>query len=229
MPYYQGPVIFAPVYLPAEVLYGPEPVWRLMGVAHWVGPPGRVKVEAQRPEEAAAEGDQDRPAAQRASNPETLALAGRFVALGDQMFHKRKYVEANGRYRTAAQIAPGLADAHFRQGFALVAIGRYEAAAKAFKRGLEIEPDWAVSDFRLESLYGANEADKAAHFERLAEAAARQAPNADLLFVIGVCLHFDGQAQRALAFFRRAAQLAGANRTHLKGFLKGPGPDPAEK
>ena len=58
------------------------------------------------------------------------------------------------RYRKASQSAPQLADAWFRQGFALSAMGRYDLAVTAIKRGLKLNPNWAKSDFDLKELYG---------------------------------------------------------------------------
>ena len=73
----------------------------------------------------------------RVTNADQKAKAGRFIAFGDTNFGKQSYLSASERYKTAAQMAPDLAEAYLRQGFALVAMGQYESAAKAFRRGLQ--------------------------------------------------------------------------------------------
>jgi hypothetical protein len=213
-PYYDGPIVLPPLYLPAEVLYGPEAVKRFMGLDRWNVPRDGA---GPRPSPA-REVEERKPPSQRATSPETIALARRFIGFGDKMFGDRKYADANERYRMASQVAPGLADAFFRQGLALVATRRYESAAKALKRGLELDARWPKSDFRLDSLYGEHEADKAAHIDMLATAARNKPQDADLLFLTGICLWFDGQAERAGPFFQRAGQLGVEQPKHLKAF-----------
>ena len=43
--------------------------------------------------------------------------------------------------------------------------------------------------------------------------------NADLMFVLGVFLHFDGQAERARKFFAKAKELDGGRAASVDGFL----------
>lgn len=216
--YYYPP----PLFLPAETLYGPQAVKRFMGVQEGSSgsgitttlpgpqsaPPGRAAAEKKAPEPVP-----------RGANPETRGLAWRFITFGDLHFSNEKFGEAYQRYRKAAEIVPELADAYFRQGFALVGAGRYEMAAKALKRGIALDAAWPRSAFRLSELYGGNQRAKAAHLEALAAASEKDANNADLLFLLGVCLFFDGQRDRAALFFERAGQLAGPA-DHLKGFLE---------
>jgi hypothetical protein len=225
VPYYDGSILLPPVYVPSESIYGPEAVKRFMGVDRWnypragafrPGPPRDVPAEEKKP------------AGQRGTNAESIARARRFIGLGDKMFGEGKYADSYERYRMASQAAPGLADAYFRQGWALVASGRYESAAKALKRGLELDPNWPKSDFRLDSLYGANGAEKRAHLDMLATAATQNPQDADLLFLTGVFLHFDGQAERARPFFQRAGQLGGVEAKYLKAFDRPPERQPAD-
>jgi len=208
-----------PLYVPAESIYGPEAVKRFMGGDRSSAP----RASAYRPSPARdVPAEEKKPAAQRGTNAESIARARRFIGLGDKMFGERKYADSYERYRMASQAAPGLADAYFRQGLALVASGRYESAAKALKRGLDLDANWPRSDFRLNSLYGGNGADKTAHLDMLATAAGKNPQDADLLFLTGICLHFDGQAERAGPFFRRAAQLGGVDAKYLKAFERPP-------
>ena len=234
-PYYHGPYrgyyYPGPVFLPAETLYGPEAVKRFMGVDHWFRPGSNVNVivtpnQGNRPVENAAEPQQlPRPAPnqpapnQPAPNQRVTLLAWKFIGFGDAHFGNQQYADANERYQKAAGIAPQLADAWFRQAFALVAMGRHELAVRAIKRGLELEPNWATSDFRLGELFGGNGPAKTAHVETLAKASDKNPNDADLLFLLGVHLHFDGKPQRAVPFFQRAKQLLGGDDAHLKRFL----------
>lgn len=202
-----------PLYIPAERLYGLEPVKRLMGVDRLRPPPvipHVITIERK--------ADDPKPV-RRAANQRSLNLGWRFIGFGDAHFANQKYADAYQRYRKAAQAAPTLADALFRQGYVLIALGRYEQAGKAMKQGLKIDPAWPRSDFRNDDLYAENRPAKAAHLDALAQAATNEPNDADLLFLVGVFLHFDGQMDRAKPFFQRAARLAGADDAHLKGFL----------
>lgn len=166
--------------------------------------------------------DQEEPAPRpivRPANAAATARARQFVAFGDERFREQDFSLAYQRYKKAAQSAPDLADAYFRQGLAQIALGHYPSAAAAIKRGLAFQPRWPGSDFRLDQLYGDNRLAKTNHLERLADAAANDADNADLLFLVGIELHFDGQAARARPFFERAADL-GQDAGWLKGFLQ---------
>lgn len=216
---YYYPYYPAPLYLPAETLYGPQAMKRFLGLqdgpseaAVSLFPSALAVIPARIAEEK-------KPPVPRAINPETRGLAWRFITFGDLHFMNEKFGEAYQRYRKAAEVVPELADAHFRQGFALVGSGRYEMAAKALKRGIALEPAWARSAFRLNDLYNANQRAKAAHVEALAAAAEKDPNNGDLMFLLGVCLFFDGQRDRAAPFFERAEQLAG-QADHLQGFLE---------
>lgn len=218
-PYYWGPRYVAPVFIPAERLFGPEAVKRFMGVDEENRPAGENVIVAPR----AGDGDEDADEERlnlRATNPESIALGWRFIGFGDAHFGSQKYADAYQRYKKAAQAAPTLAAAYFRQGYALMALGRYELAAKALKRGLAMEPGWARSNFRNDEVYGDNLTAKAAHRNALAQAATDQPHSADLPFLLGVYLYFDGQPDLAAPFFQRAAELAGGDNAHLRGFLE---------
>jgi hypothetical protein len=220
--YYYPP----PLYLPAETLYGPQAVKRFMGLQD--APSGSASsvaaVVSSTTVTPGRAGEEKKPPVPRAANAETRGLAWRFVTFGDIHFTNERFAEAYQRYRKATEIVPELADAHFRQGFALLGSGRYEMAAKAIKRGLALDPGWPRSAFRLNELYNANLRAKAAHLEALARASEQEPNNADLLFLLGVCLFFDGHRDRSAPFFERVAQLAGPA-DYLRGFLAQAPPD----
>lgn len=205
-PYY-GSSYYPPVVVPATG-FGPDATRRFLNGV------GRAGMGASTSDRRTRD---DGSISQRGTSPESLTLAGKFIGFGDNNFAAQRYNDANQRYKKAAEIAPGLADAYFRQGFALIAMGRYESAVKALKRGLDIEPKWAQYDFRLATLYRDSDMAKRAHLDALAKAATEAPTDVDLLFLVGVFLYFDGQTERAAPFFQRAAQLGDS--PHLKGFL----------
>lgn len=211
--YYYPP----PLFLPAETLYGPQAVRRFFGMTD-SGGGGSVSSLSTSSAAPARAPEVKKEVEPRVANAETRGLAWRFITFGDVHFANNKSGEAYQRYRKAAEIVPELADAYFRQGFALVGTGRYELAAKSLRRGLALEPAWPRSGFRMGDLYAGNQPAKSAHLEALAVASEKDPNNADLLFLLGVFLHFDGQRTRAALFFERAAQLAG-QADYLKGFL----------
>ena len=165
----------------------------------------------------------------KVTNAEGKAKAGRFIGFGDANFTKQKYLAAMERYRTAAGVAPDLAEPFFRQGFALVALGQFDSAMKAFRRGLRIRPDWTDSEFRLDQIYGADRLAKTTHLENLAKAVEANPFDSDLLIALGMQLYFDGQRDRASLFFARAAQLGGNEDRLLNDFVPKPGPAGAPK
>ena len=193
----------------------------MMGVGNWSSGAGGGSVPL-----AAAERPAPRVVARPAANlqrakpdaEDAAASAQRYIGIGDTSFAKQKYSDANDRYRRAVRTAPQLADGWFRQGFALAGMGHHEMAATSLRRGLELKPDWPKSDFRLAALFGGDEAAKTAYLEGLAAAAEARPNNVDLLFLLGVCQHFDGQAQRAATFLKRANELAPGEKAHLQAF-----------
>jgi tetratricopeptide repeat protein len=158
------------------------------------------------------------------TSPEQKARAGKFIGFGDANFAEQKYLAAIERYKSASRIAPDLAEPYLRQGHALVALGQYENAVKAFRRGLRIRPEWSGSPFRLDQLYGPDRIAKVSHIEALAKAVEANPLDSNLLMALGVQLFFDGQAERASVFFARVAQLGGNDDRLLNDFLPKPAP-----
>lgn len=194
MPYYYGGYYSYPSYAFPQV--APRPATQ----------PCKPPVQAQ--------------AVERATNAQAVDRAQKFIGYGDALFVKGKYAQANGRYRDATQAAPQLADAQFRQAFALAATGRYELAVRAIQRGLVLDQRWPVeTGFSLDVLFADNEAAKSERLESLVAAAEKKPQDANLQFLIGVHLYFDGQAAQALPFLRAAANLSGAHAPYVAAFL----------
>lgn len=214
--YYPYPYALPPLFAPAESLYGPQAVQRFLGI-------GRTSAPVVAQPDAAPAGNaidvEPRPFKIRVTNAETKARAGKFVSFGDAHFGNRKYNEALERYRTASITAPDLAETYLRQGHALVAMGNYESAGKAFRRGLGVRSDWGNTAVRLDAIYGDANREKVQHLEELAEAADQNPQDSNLLFLLGMQLYFDGQTDRSQLFFQRAAQLGGNEDRLLDYFL----------
>ncbi|MEX2118296.1 MAG: tetratricopeptide repeat protein [Pirellulales bacterium] len=234
-PYFRGPIVYPPLVVPAETMYGPQALRRFMGVDQ---PPAAAPAPAPAIQAGQAAGggfgvlapaapDPARPK-RPPSNAEAVARSRQFITFGDEHFRQQKFANAYQRYKKAVAAAPDLADPWFRQGQTLLAMGRYDSAASALKRGLSLKPDWPRTAFRLDQLYGANQLAKTTHLEALARAATQKPDNADLMFLLGVQLYFDGQADRARNFFIRSRDLALDAGDHLFAFLKEL-PPPAEE
>jgi tetratricopeptide (TPR) repeat protein len=155
----------------------------------------------------------------RASTAEAKARAAKQIELGDASFSRQSFLDATQHYRSAASAAADLADPLFRQGFSLFALGRFDAAAKMFRKALEMDPDWAASGFRLASLYGDNQLAKGAHLDALAQTVTK-GQNSDLLFLLGLVLFADQEPDRARPFLARARDLNVGDAAHISGFLK---------
>jgi tetratricopeptide (TPR) repeat protein len=158
-----------------------------------------------------------RPAGVRPSNAAARDLAKRQIAAGDTLFGKQQYAQALESYKQAARAAPDLADSHFRQMVALVALGRYETAVDAVKNGMRISKDTINGQFRVSAMYGDNLMARAAHLEALAKLTAERRTS-DLYFLAGVMLFFDDPPQRSAPFFEQASQIAVVERWHIDVF-----------
>lgn len=142
------------------------------------------------------------------SSPPARRRAAKFLGMGDDLFAKQQYSLAYQRYQDAVAQAPDLPEIQIRRGFALAVMKKYERAVKAFQRALELDADWPqTADFELDDLYRQNKIAKTAVLDMLAAAAEREPFNGDLMFLIGVHLWFDGQAERSQLFFKQASRM----------------------
>lgn len=241
-------VVLPPVVQPAEWLFGPQALDRFLGLDRNAGNPlaarpavpgvlpaaagipnaGAAQPAGAAPPEPAAAGAADpvRPDI-RQSNAAARQRAGRFLEFGDNLFGQQRYHESLQRYKSAAGAAPDLAEPHFRQAQALIATSRFDLAAAAFRRGLALDDDVRRGGFQLDNLYGDAQLAKHAHLEALAQAALNRPLESDPLFLLGVFLFYDGQAERSRAFFARAAELSGPDAAHLAPFLEAMAAAPA--
>ncbi|MBS0209450.1 MAG: hypothetical protein JSS27_10875 [Planctomycetes bacterium] len=229
-PYWSAPITTGgPVFAPAGALFGPQAQFnqvfggQMAGGGGFAGgnfpfganAAGQGAGAANPP--AAANNPQNGfgnagngavpPARPRHSNEAALARAREQLHAGDERFHHQRFNEAYQRYKDAASNAPDMPGIYFRQGLALSALGQYSNAARVIRRGLELEPQWAASQFNLDELWQGNRMAKVAMREAMAEAALQRPEDDAVLFLLGVHLYFDGQRERSQTFFSRAAAL----------------------
>src|SRR4029434_7157320 len=119
----------------------------------------------------------------------------------------------------AGEMAPDLAEIQWRKGHTYIAMHRYELAAAACKRALSLKADADRAGFNLTALYGPGALVKTTHLETLAGETLLRGESADLHFLLGVFLRYDGQAKRAKKSSWRAAELGGADAAYLSAFL----------
>ncbi len=216
-----GPVILPPVVVPAEQFFGPAAAARMLGVDLFGAVPAQLgtiapdcvdqdrvvplapEVIGQRAELARAKREEKPPFV---SNAAARQRAAKFMELGDGYFAEAKYVLAYERYKSAVQAAPDLVDPYLRRGQALIAMRSYDLAALTYRHAFKLHPDWSKTAFRLDALYGDRQHDKEDHLDALAAAAERE-PTAELMFLVGAQLLYDGQAERSVKFFERAKDL----------------------
>ncbi len=219
-----GEYYLPPVFTPAELAYGPLAVERFLGVRRdgVVAPPA-IPPAAGLPVPAEPADDEDRverfAPKLRKSNDSARQLARRFVAFGDALFEQQRCHEALQRYKSAIEAAPDLAEAYYRQGFALIAVSQYRLAAKALRIAVELDPGMSRGDFQLDQLYKDNRLAKIAHLEQLSGEALDRAGNGDMLFLVGMSLLCDGQTEQAQKFLQKAMELGGAGAAFMAPLL----------
>ncbi len=202
------PYAYPPVFLPPEPIYGP------FATRQFLGAPVQPRITLPRPDEV-----EEEPKPGRSTSAESIASGWRFIGYGDRLFLAQDYGQARLRYKQAGSVAPTLGAAFFRQAYTLIALGNYSEAAKLIKRGLKVDPSWPESGFTNDQIYGDNRMAKMAHIDALAAATVNEPHNADLLFLIGVHLFFEGEPERAKTFFERSGRLAGGEDGHLRPFF----------
>jgi hypothetical protein len=141
---------------------------------------------------------------------------------GDFWFDKQNFAQAYARYQQASAAAQDVAAPHFRAGIALAAMSRYEMAVSEIKKGLALDPSWPVTGESLTELFGEEkEIAKQALLHDIADWVRGDIRDANRLFLLAVCMHFDGDTERAATVFQAAARLSGSP-DHIQVFLNPP-------
>lgn len=158
----------------------------------------------------------------RESSDSARRRAASYVEAGDRMFRKGQHHSALAQYKLAATAASDWGVPYYRQTVAAAAVGRYADATAAARRAVRVDPRFVTSEFRLNDLYAERDALKQAHQDAIAAAALESPDDADLLYLIGVWLHFDGDAPRARRFFAHAIERGGEGTAEsVAAFLPG--------
>ena len=164
------------------------------------------------------------PAQQEAPKPpkpldDPKAESVRLVGLGRAAFADLEYGRAAERFRQAAVLAPTQPLPHFLLAETLFALGKYHAAVDAIDAGVKLQPDWPDAPFHPLELYGPHAADYADHLGALHGALTHWPNDADLLFLDGYLLWFDGHKDEARARFQKALP-AFADPAAIQRFLR---------
>ncbi|PQO47797.1 tetratricopeptide repeat protein [Blastopirellula marina] len=217
---------YLPPTQPAELNYGPQAMKQFMGL------PRDFAIEPQRnqsfgvlanPLEEVPSGvpfSVAKPVQIEQPSPQAVARAAKFIEAGDNLFQQQRYHEALGRYKDAVAAAPGDAQGYLRKSLAYLATNRPEEAVAAMKLAVQQDPNIANTNITLDGLLGNNPAAKSSIIEANARRAVTDPRNADLLFCVGVLLHFDGQQAAAERMFTAAKASGGASLSYVEAFSK---------
>jgi hypothetical protein len=159
-----------------------------------------------------------KPPAQREQPPRDLApLPGgpkpeatpqrenaRQVKLGKEAFVAGEYGRAERRFHQAVDVLGTDALSQFLLAQARFAQGKYQEAVAAIESGLQLQPTWPSSVFRVRSLYGPPAADFDEQLGELKLALAAYPDDPVLLFLFGYQLWFDDRRDEARPYFMRA-------------------------
>ena len=195
----RGPIYYPPVVVDPSKLYGPQALLRFYGVGNTSNAqPAQTRAPILPPAPRVAA---------RPANAGARARAWRFVDYGDRHFKAGRYREALSRYKKAIASVGEIDAAHFRSGFAYLALGNFERSAQAMRRGLKLNPDWPESQFVVEDLF--DDAAQRAVLRSLSAQLKKLPNDANARLLAGIMFHFDGQPAMAANQFRRAVDVAG--------------------
>lgn len=130
------------------------------------------------------------------------------LAEGLKAFKEEEFGLAALRFEQAAVAAPGKAQPWFLLAQTLVAQGKFRDAVAAIARGLKMDPDFPVSDFRpREDLYKGIDAEYLRHRKMLDDATKADPDNGAFVFLQGYLEWFEGRRPEARKLFTRARTL----------------------
>lgn len=162
--------------------------------------------EEKKPKVAA---DLPKPPAPPLPKVEMVPEGRRLNNLGVTAFRNGEYGLAILRFRQAVDVEPPEPRAVFLRGQASIAVGKYKDAVEAIQRGLQITPDWPLSDFRPKvELYDNDLEAWKEHRKQLEDTQRLDPKNADYLFLLGYLAWFDGEREVAADYFRQSRALA---------------------
>lgn len=131
--------------------------------------------------------------------------------------------DAAGRdYEDALLTAQDRPEPYFRLAIVEAIRRDYSGAVQNLKLGLQLDPDWPHTAPTLDELFGdRNRLPKTEFKSHVLEWVREDIRDPDRLFLLGVLLHIDHDADRAAQLFETAARLGGMKQ-HLHAFLTEP-------
>lgn len=126
--------------------------------------------------------------------------AGIAIGRGDTAFEHGEYERARDEYTQAIAVVSDAPGIRIALGLSDYALGEFEAAAHAIRRGVAQSPDLASSDFDLLDVYGQPE-DSNRHRRALDEFVTQNPEDADALFLLGFVQYFSDQREAARTTF----------------------------
>ena len=157
--------------------------------------------------------------APKPSTPEAKLKSVRAEGKAKEALLEQEHTDAYFKYREAVKHAPDRADPQFGLGFTMVAMKRYTSAVRYFKRGLELDSEWAQTSGTLSDIYGEkNRLAKNAYLEKVSGWVKQDIRDPDRLFLMGFLLYMDNNLEQSTPFFEAALRLAGKG-DHLLAFV----------
>jgi len=145
----------------------------------------------------------------KAPTTESLRRNLRYQAQGDEYFAKQNYLQAYGHYKQAVSAVPARPESRFRLALSLAATSNFGTAVEELKRGMRLDPDLPAHGVPLDDLFGAdNVISKNAVLHKVAAWVREDIRDPDRLFLMGVLLHFNDDADKSHTFFEAASALA---------------------
>jgi Tetratricopeptide repeat len=146
------------------------------------------------------------------------ADADRVVESGSRAFADGQYGRALELFRRAVVLTPDEPSAHYLVSQARFALGKYREAVTAIDAGMKVRPDWPAARFNSRDLYWKKPVLFDDHLAALRQAVAGFPDDANLVFLLGHQLWFDGKRDEARPQFQKAAALA-KGQTPAEAFL----------
>ncbi|MFO1094676.1 MAG: hypothetical protein U0992_15425 [Planctomycetaceae bacterium] len=141
---------------------------------------------------------------------------------GDLKFQELKLDAARSEYQQALMTAPDRPEPYFRLGINQAFRSDFAGAVQNLKLGLQLDPNWPHTGPTLDDLIGErNLLPKTQFKQRVIDWVREDIRDPDRLFLLGVVLHMDNDADHAAPLFEAAARLGGM-KPHLQVFLSDP-------
>lgn len=157
------------------------------------------------------------------SSPAARLRSLEHQARGDQKMREQKWSEARAAYRNSVDAASDRADAHLRLGLSLVAIQRFEPAIHEFKRALFIDPLIPQMGKISKAIFGPeSQMARSSMISKLTDWVRDDYSNPDRLFLMGVLLHFEGDARGRECFEAAMRIKRTGDVSHIVAFIGQP-------